>query len=184
MGITFKKAVGHFMTITRHRNIVIAHSKKAGILWQGLLHDLSKYSPSEFWVGARYYHGDKSPNEEERQLFGYSSAWLHHKGRNKHHYEYWIDYSTKDIAGVMAPAKMPVKYVAEMFMDRVAACKIYNGKAYTPADPLKYYEFGKEKAPIHPETKELLERLLEMLAKEGEEVTYSYIKNNLLRKEK
>lgn len=178
------KAWKHFKTITKHKWKVMEGCFKIGLYKQGILHDLSKYSPTEFLVGAKYFQGNRSPNNAEREDIGYSSAWLHHKGRNKHHYEYWIDYSTKDIAGVMAPAKMPVKYVAEMFMDRVAACKIYNGKAYTPADPLKYYESGKEKAPIHPETKELLEQLLEMLAKEGEEVTYSYIKNILLRKEK
>jgi len=178
------KAWKHFKTITKHKWKVMEGCFKIGLYKQGILHDLSKYSPTEFLVGAKYFQGNRSPNNAEREDIGYSSAWLHHKGRNKHHYEYWIDYSTKDIAGVMAPAKMPVKYVAEMFMDRVAACKIYNGKAYTPADPLKYYESGKEKAPIHPETKELLEHLLEMLAKEGEEVTYSYIKNILLRKEK
>ncbi|MBR5800550.1 MAG: catalase [Lachnospiraceae bacterium] len=176
------KAWQHFKTITKHKWKVMEGCFKIGLYKQGLLHDLSKYSPSEFLVGAKYYQGNRSPNNAEREAIGYSSAWLHHKGRNKHHYEYWIDYSTKDIAGVMAPAKMPVKYVAEMFMDRVAACKIYNGKAYTTADPLKYYESGKEKAPIHPETKELLESLLLMLAKDGEEVTYSYIKKELLKK--
>jgi hypothetical protein len=146
------------------------------------LHDLSKYSPAEFWVGVKYYQGTRSPNNAEREARGYSSAWLHHKGRNKHHYEYWIDYSTKEIKGGMAPAKMPEKYVAEMFMDRVAACKIYNGAAYTPNDPLAYYNKGRENAPIHPETKALLEKLLQMLSEKGEEETFAYIRRELLHK--
>ena len=145
------------------------------------MHDLSKYSPSEFWVGVKYYQGNRSPNNAEREAIGYSSAWLHHKGRNKHHYEYWIDYSTKEIPGGMAPAPMPVKYVVEMLMDRIAACKIYNGSSHTPKDPLVYYQKGKEKAPIHEDTKELLEKLLVMLAQEGEEITFSYIRNHLLK---
>ena len=145
------------------------------------MHDLSKYSPSEFWVGVKYYQGNRSPNNAEREAIGYSSAWLHHKGRNKHHYEYWIDYSTKEIPGGMAPAPMPVKYVVEMLMDRIAACKIYNGSSYTPKDPLVYYQKGKEKAPIHEDTKELLEKLLIMLPEEGEEITFSYIRNHLLK---
>ena len=101
----------------------------------------------------------------EREAIGSSSAWLHHKGRNKHHYEYWIDYSTKEIKGGMAPAKMPEKYVVEMLMD-----------------PLAYYMKGRENAPIHPETKALLECLLTMLAEEGEEETFAYIRQNILHR--
>ena len=57
------------------------------------MHDLSKYSREEFWTGVRYYQGNRSPNAAERETVGFSKAWLHHKGRNKHHYEYWIDVS-------------------------------------------------------------------------------------------
>ena len=87
--------IKHFKTITQHRHRVIAHCKKAGIFWQGLRHDLSKYSPTEFIPGAKYYQGDRSPNEKERELFGYSRAWMHHKGRHRHHYEFWTDYNPK-----------------------------------------------------------------------------------------
>lgn len=82
----------HFSTITRHRHKVIIHCAKAGIFWQGLRHDLSKYSPTEFIAGVKNYLGDKSPNEKERERYGFSRAWLHHQGRNKHHFEYWVDY--------------------------------------------------------------------------------------------
>ncbi len=174
----------HFKTITKHKIQVMKGCFRVGLFKQGLLHDMSKYSPSEFWVGVKYYQGNRSPNNAEREAIGYSSAWLHHKGRNKHHYEYWIDYSTKEISGGMAPAKMPEKYVAEMLMDRIAACKIYNGKAYTPKDPLAYYLKGKEKAPIHEETKALLEKLLTMLAEEGEDAAFSYIRREILKKKR
>lgn len=176
------KAWKHFKTITYHKYLVMQGCFKVGLYRQGILHDLSKYSPDEFWVGVKYYQGNRSPNNAEREDIGYSSAWLHHKGRNKHHYEYWIDYSTKAIAGGMAPAPMPVRYVAEMLMDRIAACKVYNGADYTDASPLEYYSKGKEKAPIHPRTKKLLEKLLTMLAKEGEEATFAYIRRKVLRK--
>lgn len=110
--------IKHFRTITRHRHKVIANCARAGILRQGLIHDLSKYSPTEFIPGAKYFQGTRSPNEKERELYGYSQAWMHHKGRNRHHYEYWNDYNpkTKQIENV----EMPVKYVIEMFCDRVA----------------------------------------------------------------
>ena len=103
------KAWNHFKTITHHKWLVLQGCFRVGLYRQGLLHDLSKYSPTEFLVGARYWQGNRSPNNAEREQVGYSSAWLHHKGRNKHHYEYWIDYSTRDIEGGMAPAPMPVR---------------------------------------------------------------------------
>ena len=172
---------GHFKTITYHKYLVMKGCFRLGLFWQGLMHDMSKYSLVEFWVGAKYYQGDRSPNNAEREAIGYSSAWLHHKGRNKHHYEYWLDYSAAEGIGVV-PARMPVKYVAEMFVDRVAASKVYNGVSYTDADPIKYYLKGKKYIQIHPETGELLEYLLRMLEKKGEKETFSYIKKELLHK--
>ena len=176
------KAWKHFKTITYHKYLVMKGCFQVGLYKQGLLHDLSKYSPSEFLVGVKYYQGDRSPNNAEREAIGYSSAWLHHKGRNRHHYEYWIDYSTKEIKGGMAPAPMPEKYIVEMLMDRIAACKVYNGANYTDAAPLTYYSKGRENAPIHPKTRELLESLLTMLAQKGEAETFKYIRREVLHK--
>lgn len=175
------KAWRHFKTITYHKYLVMKGCFAVGLYWQGLTHDLSKYSPAEFLVGARYYQGDRSPNNAEREARGYSSAWLHHKGRNKHHYEYWIDYSTIQLKG-MTPVEMPPRYVAEMMMDRIAASKVYNKESYGDGDPLRYYSFGRDYAPIHPETKKLLEGLLEMLAEQGEKATFFYIRKNILKK--
>ena len=166
--------IKHFMTITRHRNRVIAHCKKAGIFWQGLFHDMSKYSPVEFWNGAKYYLGDQSPNVGERKDKGYSSAWLHHKGRNRHHFEYWTDYST--VLRKIVPVKMPLRFVAEMFCDRVAASKIYKGKDYKDSDPYDYFIGGKANRAIHEETSDMLEKLLVMLKDEGEEKTFAYLR--------
>ena len=166
--------IGHFRTITRHRHAVIAHCFRAGIGWQGLRHDLSKYAPVEFLPGARFYQGDRSPNEVEREQYGYSAAWLHHKGRNRHHFEYWTDYNpaTKRVE----PVKMPLRYVAEMFCDRVAASKIYRGDAYTQTYPLEYYLRGKARRAIHPDTAELLERWLTVLAEQGETEAFRQIR--------
>lgn len=174
------KAWQHFKTITYHRFLVMKGCFQVGLYYQGLTHDLSKYSPSEFIVGAIYYQGNRSPNNAEREKRGYSSSWLHHKGRNKHHYEYWIDYSANE-GVVMAPAKMPVNYVVEMLMDRIAASKVYNKGAYKNSDPLTYFLKGKERAMMHEETKALLEKLLRMLAAKGEKATFRYIKIHLLR---
>lgn len=172
--MSLKGALGHFRTITKHRHKVIAHCFKAGIGWQGLRHDLSKYSPTEFLAGAKYYQGTRSPNEAEREAYGYSKAWLHHKGRNRHHFEYWFDYNPATKRN--QPVKMPLKYVIEMFCDRVAASKIYQGKNYTDRHPLDYFLKAKANRIIHPETSDFLESLLVMLVEKGEKETFQYIK--------
>ncbi|MBR5613822.1 MAG: catalase [Clostridia bacterium] len=165
---------GHFCTITKHRHQVIVHCFKAGIPLRGLFHDLSKYTPAEFLAGARFYKGTRSPNEAEREKYGYSAAWLHHKGRNRHHFEYWTDYNpeTKKVG----PVKMPMPYLKEMFCDRVAASKIYQGKNYTDKHPLEYFLRGKDNRSIHPETSDLLEHWLTVLAEQGEDAAFKCIK--------
>ena len=140
---------GHFETITRHKLLVMKYCFACGLYEQGLAHDLSKYSPTEFIPGCIYYQGDHSPNEAERLARGYSSAWLHHKGRNKHHLEYWIDYSTRKVG--LAGMKMPLRYVCEMVCDRVAASQIYLGDKYTDASPWEYYERSKTHYLLHPD---------------------------------
>ena len=125
----WKNAFGHFKTITKHKMLVLRYCFSIGLYKQGLLHDLSKYSWTEFRVGIRYYKGYKSPNGVERIQTGTSTAWLHHKGRNKHHFEYWCDYDLKD-PNRMIGCPMPYRYVAEMFCDRVAASKNYQGEKY------------------------------------------------------
>lgn len=184
--MNFKNMWGHLSTITKHRNMVIRHCRKAGIFWQGLGHDLSKYGPAEFLQGVKYYQGTRSPTEQERAELGYSAAWMHHKGRNRHHFEYWTDYCKA--TGKYEPVKMPKRFVVEMFCDRVAAGKIYNGKKFKPEDPLLYFLRGKESATgepirsIHPETSAFLEKLLRMYAEKGEEETFAYLRTVMKEK--
>ncbi|MCC8016996.1 MAG: DUF5662 family protein [Lachnospiraceae bacterium] len=173
---------GHLRTINHHKWLVMKACFRVGLYRQGLLHDLSKYSPAEFWVGVKYYRGNMSPNNIERREKGYTSAWLHHKGRNKHHLEYWIDYGSKDSEFPLEGMRMPDKYVVEMFIDRMSASKNYQKDAYTDRSALDYYMKGKARHVLHPEVKELLERLLTMLAEEGEDATFAYIRREVLGK--
>ena len=174
------KAFAHFCTITKHKKLVLEECFRVGLYKQGLLHDMSKYSWTEFRVGCRYYQGTRSPNNAEREEKGYSSAWLHHKGRNNHHYEYWIDYGPEG-EPMLTGMKMPKKYVVEMLMDRIAASKIYMKDKYTDTSPLEYYLHGIAGDWMHKDTRALLEELLYMLAADGEEKTFDYIRNTVLK---
>ena len=174
-----KNGWNHFRTISEHKWVVMQECFQVGLYKQGLLHDLSKYTPEEFKTGIYYFQGDRSPNAAEKEEKGYSGAWLHHKGRNRHHYEYWIDLGADRSEGLQG-MKMPLKYVIEMFMDRIAASKTYMGKDYSDQHPLQYYERGAARLGkmIHPETAALLHRLLLMLAEKGEEATFRFIREH------
>ena len=174
----FKNLKGHFCTITHHKMLVMKTCFKVGLYKQGLLHDLSKYTPIEFIPGIIYYQGDRSPINREKELKNCSRGWLHHKGRNLHHFEYWIDYSMPGSKGpLLIGMKMPLRYVVEMFMDRIAACKVYQKEDYTDASPWLYHQKSKRvQAVMHPESLALLNHLLQMLAEEGEKKTFAYAK--------
>ena len=173
---------GHLKTILHHRHLVIGHCFRCGIGLQGLRHDLSKFSPVEFFTGCRYYTGTHSPNEGERRDKGFSEAWMHHKGRNKHHFEYWTDISP--VSKRYEPVKMPYRYLVEMFCDRVAASKTYKGKDYFDKSALEYFLNGKGKDQMHPDTARELERLLRMLGECGEKKTFSYVAGEVKKKKK
>ena len=162
----------HLRTVGRHRRAVRKLCFKVGLIRQGLTHDLSKYSGAEFRAGVKYYQGYRSPQAKEREVLGYSAAWLHHKGRNKHHFEYWTDFAD----GRKVYVEMPAKYFAEMVCDRVAASKIYLKDKYTDASPLEYFEARTDKESINQKTYEQLKYFLTMLKDEGEDKTFKELK--------
>lgn len=152
------KAWQHFKTITTHKMWVMRYCFKIGLYWQGLTHDLSKYSPTEFLVGMKYYQGDRSPNNAEREDTGMSKSWMHHKGRNKHHFEYWIDYGI-NCDTIIKGVPMPRRYVAEMIMDRISASRVYLGDAYTDQAPYQYLKKRNRPPLVRPSRDTLAARI-------------------------
>ena len=158
----------HFITITRHRHAVLRYCFRIGLYRQGLTHDLSKYLFSEFIPGAKYYLGNRSPNELERKKKGYSAAWLHHKGRNKHHLEYWTDYSKGAYRGI----DMPLNYILESVCDRIAASRTYNGKMYKEEDAYHYYMNSRKAYLISEKTDLMFKYFLAPLESGGEKACF------------
>ena len=169
-----QKTIKHFWLITRHKWVVFKLCCKVGEEKRGLLHDLSKYSWTEFSESVKYYNGTRSPIRECKEKNGYSKAWLHHKGRNKHHPEYWVDFSAPEKTPIM-----PYKYVAEMLCDKLAAGIIYKGEDWTKDYPLQYWSREKEKILINEKLKNLVTDFLEQVSKNGinEVLTKQNIKN-------
>ena len=173
-----ERLFGHIHTVCLHKRNVRRACFKMGLYWQGIFHDMSKFSPTEFVPSVKYYSGTFSPNATARVLTGASVSWLHHKGKNKHHFEYWTDYTPKE-APYIVGCRMPMKYVAEMVADRYAACVAYNGEKYSQADAWRYYEGGAAHLIIEDNTRVVLEAALIKMRDEGEAAAFEYMKKLL-----
>lgn len=172
--IKLKNIFRHMHTVTKHRFIVFMLSCKAGIPWRGFIHDLSKYSPTEFWPSVKYYHdGNKSPLLVQREEEGISTAWLHHKGRNKHHIEYWYDAYAKEKAPVI-----PYKYFCEMICDKLSASITYEGKNWKNDSELKYWrEKERERDEYNEKTRKALDEVFVQVSENG--INKTITKKNL-----
>lgn len=162
-----KNAVKHFKLITNHKWIVFKLCCKAGEPWRGFWHDISKYSPTEFGESIKYYVGTHSPITEAKKDKGYSEAWLHHKGRNKHHAEYWNDDRAPDPTPVI-----PYKYAVEMLCDKLAAGMVYEGKNWTKEYEYGYWNKEKDKIKMNDKTKDFITDALKQVADNGIDATF------------
>lgn len=171
--------IKHFKTITRHRHLVMFSCFRVGLIRQGLCHDLSKYSPTEFWQGAKYYQGTRSPNAGAREAEGYSLAWMHHKGRNKHHYEYWTDVPPG--GHDYRPVPMPTRWLVESVLDRIAASKVYLGRDFTGSSALDYMAREQASEKLHPDTYAKLRFLLTLYRDHGEAFTFRFLRQVVLK---
>lgn len=162
--VKIMKFLKHFKTISKHKQIVFKECRACGIPWQGFFHDLSKYSLTEFFSSAKYFQGNKSPTDAEKAKLGYSFAWLHHKGCNPHHCEYWIDY---DDNGKIIANKIPSKYVIEMICDWIGAGMVYSKEKWNQSEPLNYYKKVRKGRYFHQETEWLILKLLTIIKDEG-----------------
>lgn len=159
----------HLALISRHKWRVLRNCFQVGLYWQGLVHDCSKWSWTEFAPGARFYQGSGSPINQERKQLGVSYAWLHHKGRNKHHPEYWTDYDEQTHQMVGVP--MPLRYVLEAVCDRMAASRVYAGQRFEPGrGPLDFYLQNRDLRTLHPETDQKLQEYISLWQEQGEAI--------------
>ncbi len=171
----FKRFFGHLSTVNRHRREVRKLCFKSGLIKQGLLHDLSKYSIVEFWAGVKYFQGYRSPIDAEKEDLGYSLGWLHHKGRNKHHFEYWIEKDYSNAKWICL--EMPLNYLLEAACDKIAASKIYKKDKYTDSSAYDFINNGKDQYFMGEENLRRHLLLLGYLKDNGEEKALAYYKS-------
>lgn len=160
--MNFKNIKRHFLTICKHKYWVFHYCSLAGIPWQGITHDLSKFSLTEFFESVKYYKGDDSPINACKKDKGYSNAWFHHRGRNPHHYEFWVDnYDNPGKTAIL----MPYKYALEMLCDYLGAGKAYSGDKFSFQNELLWWCNRRETAVIHPIIKNFISICLTELAR-------------------
>lgn len=153
----------HIKTVFRHKWKVFKCMAQCGHPIQGFLHDWSKFSPTEFIESVKYYQGYRSPIDKAKEVQGYSMAWFHHRGRNPHHSQYWVDISF----GEIKPCRMPWKYLLELICDGIAAGQIYLGDKWTRHSPLEHWHTKDYRSFYHPETKAMITKCYEYIDKYG-----------------
>lgn len=151
----------HFVKICKHKYFVGKILLNEGLYWQAIAHDFSKFSFAEFISSAKYFSGTKSPIEAEKNDKGYSEAWLHHKGRNKHHWQYWVDYN----AGRVELCTIPEKYLKEMAADVIGASKAYLGGDYDHNEPIKYFKSHQHEWLMKESDKKMVEFFIKKFSK-------------------
>ncbi len=160
--LTLHNILGHWKTVRTHRKWVRYYCRLAGIRWRGWKHDLSKYSPTEFFESARYWTGTSSPINEAKKQQGYSRAWLHHRGRNPHHWAYWAD----NFSEGMVVYPMPRNDFVEMVCDFLAAGRAYNGIYFTYGGEHAWWLKDRERgnSGMNPKNKLMLDIIFSDLA--------------------
>lgn len=168
------KIIGHINTVFTHKRWVAYYCFKCGLYWRGIKHDLSKFSPIEFWESIQYYTGTRSPIDACKEAKGVSYAWMHHKGRNSHHYEYWVD--NLDKGGI--PVMMPFEDSVEFICDSLGAARAYMGKDFTFFKELKWWMNKLDSNPrMHVKSKQFFTMIFFKLAKNKSNI------KNILNKE-
>jgi len=129
----------YFKYVLRHKWFVFLECCKVGLLWRGLIHDLSKLRLSEFIPYARYFYGNypeyiNADSRAPRGLFKqdiehrFDKAWLFHIHRNPHHWQFWL---LQEDDGPLKNIPVPIKYLKEMLCDWHGAGRAITGKSNT-----------------------------------------------------
>ena len=168
----FERATRHFWLVVRHKWYVFLYCAYAGIPWRGFMHDWSKFSPTEFLGSIKYFNGRRSPVGLCRILEGYSPAWLHHKGRNRHHFEFWVD--VVSIKGELPKTPdqwftipMPYEFALESICDTIGASRAYNGRNFSYEVLYKWWKRSRTAPSMHPKTKRFADFMYETMRAEG-----------------
>lgn len=136
--------------ILKHKYYVGVECFKRGLYWQGLIHDLSKFSSKEFVAYMNMYTRPKITGIKvtQRVKIDFNKAWLNHIHNNPHHWEYWV------LDG--EPLDMPDKYIKEMVCDWVGAGMAIHGEP----NPNKWYKLNESAIILTAATKAKVEFLL------------------------
>ncbi|MFW6172590.1 MAG: DUF5662 family protein [Elusimicrobiota bacterium] len=155
-----KKYYLYLKYVVIHKVYVFIECCKLGILLRGILHDFSKFYPSEMIPNVKFHYGpDKKVIRNKSGYYRkfecgdeiFESSYLLHVRRNDHHWHYWS--VTKD-DGTTKEFPMSNGARKEMLADWIGAAKAQRRCHKT------WYWNNKEKIIIHPETRKWIEENL------------------------
>lgn len=151
-----------------HKWYVMIECFKKGLIVRGLIHDISKLLPDEFFPYMNWFYGkygvefENSPIEingckkrgydkYKKCEVSFNKAWLKHQKRNKHHWQYWV--LIKD-SGDIILQEMPAKYIKEMACDWIGAGKAIKGRN----EVIEYYSKMKDKTMLNEKSRKAFEK--------------------------
>lgn len=126
--------------LLRHRWFVFVECCKVGIPFRGLVHDLSKYLPDEFFPYMYWFYVKKNPDNVRLYEEQFHMAWLRHQKRNPHHWQWWLLTMDK---GQTVRMWMPIRVRKEMLADWRGASRAITGGDNTKQWYLNNREFIK-----------------------------------------
>lgn len=168
--------IKHLILTFQHKYFVFLFALRLGIPYRGFMHDWSKLSFEELLTSGKYYTGVQSPQIQERNANdNYSKVSVHHVGRNKHHWQYWVDYRGFNTLVYC----IPYVYAVEFVCDSLAASRVYNGKHWERGDAYQYFNHYCDKCLMHPSIKEFASDCFAKFRDEGfKGLTKTYTKEH------
>ena len=154
--------------VLRHKWYVFLECCKAGIIWRGIVHDLSKFIPHEMIPYARHFYGDNKNSSDTKleKAEGYFKdrsdpndpfdfAWLRHQRKysNRHHWQFWV---LKEDNGSIVVLEIPLNIRKEMICDWIGAGRAQGLKNNTK----EWYLRNRANMVLGPETRKWVEREL------------------------
>lgn len=142
------KHLKYLRYVLLHKFYVMIECWKRKLFWLGIIHDWSKFLPSEWFPYVENFYGEK-PTDASLE---FDRAWLHHIHWNKHHPQHWYLIQAEDDDYALP---IPYRYLVEMLCDWKGA-----GRAKGTPDTIAWYQKNSTKMLLNESTRKKLELML------------------------
>lgn len=168
------KHLKYLSYVLRHKWYVFLECCKYGLVWRGIVHDLSKFRPREWFAYAEHFYGPNSHDKDGRYTpmrdktgyykpidtgdAAFDRAWFWHQKVNSHHWQFWFQIHNTDDIHFGTILEMPHNDMVEMFCDWHGASRAQGNKSTVP----EWWQANKSKIRLHLLTREWLQNQIEL----------------------